>query len=163
MSIVDFIRARLDEDEQTARAATQGEWEWDDDGAGLGVLTEWRTCPHHCKVDPDAKHSRGISGQPGHEHRYMENAVVDAHGYDDPWLEVSEQDAAHIARFQPKRVLRQCAGLRRVFSEELDSHVHLEGAGQTIDHEEANESTIFRGLASVWSDHPDYRPEWAQG
>ena len=129
MKIVEFIRARLAEDEEAARAAG-------DSRVNAG-RDRWQFDAMQVRAQDRLK------------------ILVVGHTW--------PREGAHIARHDPARVLRQCAGLRRVFDEEVEGHVHLEGAGQTFDHEEANESTIFRGLASVWSDHPDYQSEWARG
>lgn len=62
---------------------------------------------------------------------------------------------AHIARHEPARVLAHCAAIRAVVEvvrrqvEEDDPYIPLPGE-------------VLRALATIWRDHPDYRPEeWA--
>lgn len=67
----------------------------------------------------------------------------------------NEGDAQHIARHDPARVLEQTPILRAVV--EL-----IEGMVSVSQQSEAERSVLYP-LAAVWSDHPDYRPEWAIG
>lgn len=65
-----------------------------------------------------------------------------------PPFEVEAQQSRHIARHDPARVLRQVAAHRVALSWYLDDDDVV--MGPTI-----------RAIAAIWSDHPDYRPEWA--
>ena len=85
MDIADFIRARLDEDEQAARAATPGPWTVDSD------------------IYPEAINSPSgdqpvAGGRWGGEASVFETAA----------------DAVHIARHDPARVLAEVAAKRRI-------------------------------------------------
>jgi hypothetical protein len=94
--IVEFIEARLAEHEALADAATQGKWEWS--GTDLVVFEEeWRKCQYWCAFEPDSTASRGTPSTPGHEHRFADELVVTAIGYDNPEVQVGDQDKAHIA------------------------------------------------------------------
>ena len=70
-------------------------------------------------------------------------------------------DAAHAARHDPARVLREVAAKRAILAE----YLRLAGI-EPDDYPEdpaavaASERDV-RILAAVWSDHPDYRREWA--
>lgn len=69
----------------------------------------------------------------------------------------NEAYAEHIARLAPGRVLRQVAAQRRVVAlyekEQWTRQRGVPGSGVLED--------VLRGLASQYSDHPAYRPEWA--
>lgn len=56
--------------------------------------------------------------------------------------------ADHITRHDPARVLAQCAAMRKIV--ELAKVYDSTGL----------EEVLIR-LASIWSDHPDWREEWA--
>lgn len=58
--------------------------------------------------------------------------------------QLSSWHLVHIARHDPARVLREVEAKRQIL--DLPSHTCV---------------TVARRLALVWSDHPDYRPEWA--
>jgi hypothetical protein len=71
--------------------------------------------------------------------------------------------ARHIARHDPARVLAECEAKRRI----VEEHPDYGGYGESC--ARCAESSIdlapwpcptLRALASVWSDHPDYREEW---
>lgn len=104
--LIEFIRARLDEDDQTARAARGREW-----------------------------HVR-------------EGSVMDGGGVVATGLQgdLDDAEAAHIARHDPATVLRNVAVKRRLL-EIWEPNAHCQ--------------PMIRIAASVWSDHPDYRQEWA--
>jgi hypothetical protein len=65
---------------------------------------------------------------------------------------VAKEDAEHIARHDPARVLREVAA-KRVIMRYYGSPVGFPG-------EEGVPGTAMRALAAVYSDHPDYRQEW---
>ncbi len=154
--IVKFIKDRLTEDEQIARAATQGKWEWGD-GGNLGVLKDWTACPYPgCRFSSDSKTSRRTSA--GHEHRYTEEGVLFAVGYDDPEVEVSDQNAAHIVRHDPTNVMRDIEG-RRAIVAECASILEVDGWEYT-DAPNLAWLTLY-GLAAAWADHPAFEPDWA--
>lgn len=63
------------------------------------------------------------------------------------------QAAAHIALHDPARELRQIKATRELIALFADnSYAHT-----------AALNDVLLAVASVWADHPDYRPEWAQG
>ncbi|WP_157963849.1 DUF6221 family protein [Actinocorallia populi] len=69
----------------------------------------------------------------------------------------NEAYAEHIARMDPHRVLRQAGAQRRLIAlyekERWARQRGVPGGGVLED--------VLRGLASQYSDHPAYRPEWA--
>lgn len=57
-------------------------------------------------------------------------------------------DMRHVIRHDPARVLRELAAKRAILSE------HIVGGWHPVP------CLTLRALASVYSDHPDYRAEW---
>jgi len=89
----------------------------------------------------DSGHA-GVSGEKG--------TVV----YDEgaPWTE----QAAHIAAWDPARLLREVEAKRRII-------IHAQGAEQDVPDIYAYDLAadyVLRALAAVYSDHPEYDPEW---
>jgi len=119
MTLVEFLEARLAEDELIASAAIEGTADWH-------ALYSYR----------DVKDSDG---------RYVILA--------DSRYPTAEQ-AAHIARYSPARVLRECEAARAIIAEflRLDALGDLSGRSAT-------ENTL-RQLAQVHADHPDFAPGW---
>jgi hypothetical protein len=70
-------------------------------------------------------------------------------------------DADHIAMFGPARVLAQCAAMRKIV-EYHDGRHECSGPDDNncmwIEH--ADDCPTMLALASIWSDHPDWREEW---
>lgn len=136
--IVEFLTARLDEDEVAAKAATPGPWKTDDplmsDHVGSVVLKDYVAS---CSVR---------SG-------YRENSI---------------QDAAHIARHDPARVLREVAARRRVM-ERHTAGWKKTGAclgcnyGPQEDEftEDIEKCPELCDMASVYDEHPDYKQSWS--
>lgn len=114
IELIEFLRARLDEDEQAARdalAAAESGWWW---------------------TDPESAPER------------------------------------HVSRHGPARTLREVAAKLVI----IDAADQATGLDMSVDmdrrigqRDEATEpyvgDVILRALASVHSDHPDYRAEWA--
>lgn len=131
MNLVEFLRARLDEDEQAARAATAGPWYVDD------IDQELRT------ADVYAADGRVTSA------------------YTEPCCSV--EDATHMARHDPARVLVEVEAKRRL----LRSHYDYQGycprchdwQNKPVERE-AYPCEVVRLLALPYADHPDYRQEW---
>jgi hypothetical protein len=99
------------------------------------------------------------------------------------WLPFGNPDAAareHIARHDPARVLREVEAKRAIIGEQTSDHAPVESeyGGLTCrtcvawqDDEGVHEfgisiperwpCRVARAAAAVYSDHPDYDPEWA--
>ncbi len=135
MTIEEFIRARLDEDEATARAATE--------------------LPHVTPKYPEKR--------PAWEPERWEVDVFDdvrtVNGASDPIHEDggtrSRHVADHIASHDPASVLRDIAAKRTILAAaervEENGGWHIHGQGVEI----------ICALAERWNGHPDYRSEWA--
>lgn len=66
------------------------------------------------------------------------------------------QQARHIARHDPARVLRDVEAKRRIW---LKAAGYTSSAIADTDFKAAWE-TVLEELASIWSDHPDYEKDW---
>ncbi|MER6515079.1 DUF6221 family protein [Nonomuraea sp. NPDC001636] len=170
--LIAFLRARLDEDEQTARAAGQlptGD-PWHND-----PTAHWRakTSPYH-----------GVGGavrwyvEDGHE-----DGVV---GHVDPQAAQDDDIARHIARHDPARVLAEVDAKRALVADlrtdphgddEYSSRFRCGAAedryGNRLDPDDFARRTAsctcgrdkrvyrrIRLLAMPYAPHPDYRDEW---
>jgi hypothetical protein len=137
--LITFLSARLDEDEAAAKAATDGPWYQD------GSEIRGHNRPY-------------AGGGPG--------ILVVKHTW--------PQESAHIVRHDPARTLREVAAKRAILAE----HGPANG-GRDADRCRVCTATAHTGmrqtdarrfrapcptllfLAAVYSDHPDYRAEWA--
>lgn len=129
MTLTEFLIARIAEDEAWARAATPGPWYWD--------------APSDRKW-PEGDESLRTSGQQS-DGRY-DDSVLHAWGHDAYGIAGRAEDRAHIARFDPARVLAECAA-KRFIVRLLDS----------VEFTEADAlREILVALAMIWEDHPDY-------
>jgi hypothetical protein len=137
--LVAFLRARLDEDEAAATAATAGPWEWDD-STDIG---EWgHRGPKLMSATATWTTSEGRGPYPV--------TVLAGYGYDAWGLDVGDGDKAFIARYDPARVLREVEAKRAIVKSESSPYL----AGH------APATVTLRYLAAVYRDHPDYQPEW---
>jgi hypothetical protein len=147
-SIVQFLAARLQEDEDTARATLidvhgSGDWRADDQPVALTV---------------DLYRVRDVNARP------VVEAVKSLYGDEgpaEPLYVDGEAIAAHVARHDPARVLREIEAKRKILLFHQDyarnnphdciqrAYYDLETYCWTIQH-----------LAAAYSDHPDYREEW---
>lgn len=161
--LVDFLQARLAEDEQVALAATQGRWFWADpdtspfpqsDRSLMADQGGWKACEYFCTWSGVANLYRGEAGKPGHEHRVAQT-VVSGWGYDSSGLDVDDGDAAHIVRHDPVRILADVASKRALIKAMVGPALSTPVA-RTHD---AGIATA-RYLALPYASHPDYLPEW---
>lgn len=145
-----FIRARLDEDEAAAKA-----WErapWPEPGE---VAMHWRPVGKRVVRYDNGRDEHlqaiDVSGRPA---LYAE-AI---------WLkwDTTGERAVHIARHDPARALREV----NVKRERLTAYLAIK-SGAERDDSRWQAGGLFalefcvREDATVWSDHPDYRAEWA--
>jgi hypothetical protein len=136
----EFLRARLAEDETAAKAALPGPWMTGrvaDHLVGNVVYGQSRDWPGHivqvCNVD------------------YGHNKAA---------------DSEHIVRHDPARVQRETEAKRRIMERHYANEDGMcEGCPTseiTLDPQiEISECPELRDLAAIYSDHPDYRQEWA--
>lgn len=139
MRIEEFIEARLDEDEALAQECSPAPWKVNDESYPEYIL--------------DGEGNAHVSGgRWGGEARIFD----------------CDEDALHIARHDPAHVLRQCAALRELFDRakpERECRGHPGpwmpcgdyGPGYCQEPHEADDLCV---IASIWSEHPDFREEW---
>lgn len=117
MTIVEFLLARLAEDEAVARKASQGDWE---------VMSAART----------ASDGKDI---------FSEGSGVVAFCCESDGA-LTGEDAAHVARHDPQRVLAEIAAKRAIFYGGGDCSPFRDFA--------------LRALAQPYADHPEFDPAW---
>ncbi|MFJ9729369.1 DUF6221 family protein [Streptomyces sp. NPDC101209] len=115
--LMNFLYARLDEDEQVARQATDGPWL-----AGFSGETG------NCVIPADAENTR----------EYVARTQLYSAAF----------DAEHIARHDPRRVLREIAAWRRILT-----YVDMQGKPYEF-------LPLIDPLARIWEDHAEFNPVW---
>lgn len=156
MTIEEFIRARLDEDEAAARAAGGDRWAYDT-SAALSAAANGEVY----RPDSTREYSYG-NGHIGHEYSYV---TCDSEGLT-PAVELAE--GVHIARHDPARVLRQVAALRLWFDLARPGRECRGHPGPWLPHDDygpgycrqPHEGDPLRMIAAIWDDHPDYQEDW---
>lgn len=134
-----FVKARLDEDEQVARAATPGPWSYN---------------PGKVWLDGEAfesfDHSKGeeFVGYGGPSP--FRGCVAATGPADHPQ---SMADAAFIARYDPARALAEVESKRLILREHDE-----EPCSVCID--DINGCPTRRAFALPYAGHPDYDPAW---
>lgn len=148
--LVAFIRARLDEDEASARAATAGPWR------------NAPTARHH--LTASGRSEEAVFAAP----RDTGALVVATTG------EARERrnlvNAEHITRHDPARVLREVEAKRQllalhVLAEQDDGDSFTTEMCWACDLRSQSQEPFYpcqtlRLLAAVYADHPSYREEW---
>jgi hypothetical protein len=129
--LVEFLTARLDEDETIALAATPSPWT----SHGLPSRDQ-------ATIIQDMGR-RSITGDPI-------GAPVVASTY----RPGGNADAGHIARHDPARVLREVEAKRRILAWASDPKMHLELIP------EAERYYVLTALAQPYVDHPDHQEAW---
>ena len=132
--LIAFLNARFDEDEAAAQAAAR-------DTERFAGRANWSAAFGTIVTDAE---------DPGW-------AICDLAPFvDDECL------ARHIARHDPARVLREVAAKRAILAE----YERVAGSAQAYPNNATITSlgaaqTVVKALGTVYSDHPDYRGEWA--
>jgi hypothetical protein len=181
--LVAFLRARLEEDERIAVAASGGivavsqwsgrpeEWRWEcctDDtplDVDLAIAGGEETLDHadHYRVG-----LRSVQQYPTTSVGPLSHLVIDGE-------EVRPQDARHVARYDPARVLREVEAKRAIVADYQKTKAIVDAVSRKLaagtpltpgdgrDYGDGcRELCALRGtldhLAAVYSDHADYRP-----
>lgn len=134
--LLDFIKARLDEDEAKAQAAMPGPWRHNPD-------KHWR------KPGTRIYEEAVLAGPAGQDAAY----VAGTGESDDPQ---SMADAEHIARHDPTRVLAEVTAKRRIIElcERSESGDNGDSAATLL------ADQVLANLALPYADHPDYDESW---
>ncbi len=131
-NIMEFLLARLDDDEAIARNALHS------DATEPGV---WMSEHHDSEFNLEPNHCHIAEDRAGHY-----------------WTVASEvfiPIAEHMARHDPARVLRDVAAKRAVIAALMEiPEVGKDAGFRAI-------SKSIPAMAAVYSDHPDYQKEWA--
>ena len=134
--LTDFLRARLDEDEQVARSSGDGRVAW------LTYLDD-----------------------EGHMHYTTVASGTDmATGSDDTWVANGKElpaPARVLLVYDPARELRKVEARQRILATfvALDTHPNRLTYGQ-LQQQWVALRAVIAGLALPYADHPDYREEW---
>ena len=139
MNIVEFLRARLDEDEAVARMAQADPWRVESDWTGMSDDSTLTT-----------SESRTVFGC-NHEHLHGDGRGIGV---------ASRFEVDHIARHDPARVLREVEAKRRIVSTMQTAYDQAWQDGASRPFIEATAQRVLRALAAIYADHPDYNPEW---
>ncbi|MFI6603879.1 DUF6221 family protein [Nonomuraea sp. NPDC050536] len=145
-----FLTARLDEDEQTARAATPGPWSYDPgkewyDGDDFVTMTNGQEFVGYGGLS-DLRGAVCITGEAGHAQ--------------------SARDAEHIARHDPARALREVEAKRRTLARHPGSTATDEcsGCGARLDGTWRTPPGALcpelADLALPYAGHEEYREDW---
>jgi len=132
-SLIKFLRARLDEDQAVAIVASPGPWSVDNTTYPEAIY--------------DADQATVISGG-----RWGGEASIFS----------LDEDAFHIARHDPSRVLAEVQAKRAIL-DELERLGHLPlSLPEDLQYVGAHQALLgaARWLALPYQDHPDYREEW---
>lgn len=159
--LTDWLRQQIDEDERVANAATPGPWRWGDWSSNFGTLEQERNT---------------LERAPGYGEfpviRQRDDEADEVLRLLDP-LEIAGDDypanAAHIARHDPARVLREVAAKRAIVEDYLlvVANGAIEDATQPDEVRAAARDLIVKTLrvallrlASVYADRPGYDESW---
>lgn len=139
VDLIEFLRARLNEDEAAAQAATSGNWRYN-------PRKQWHSPPSVLGVIPEGEEYVATG-------RHSAPSCVAVTGpADHPQ---SMADAAHIARWDPTRIAAEVEAKRRVIEV-------LELAGDSTFPADAwvLAREALRELAQPYRDHPEFDPSW---
>lgn len=149
MTIVEFLRARLDEDEATARVATPGPWlysrserEMTIEGADGHTVAELMVCPDH-------------EGR-----RLADGLHITGH---DPARVLREVEAKRAIVDEYVELRDRCAAAWVDYSDWLEGKPVPERGPSVSSHDPAIRdalSDLLRLLALPYADHPDYDTAW---
>ncbi|MDJ0405865.1 DUF6221 family protein [Rhodococcus erythropolis] len=146
MGIVEFLEARIAEDEAVAQDAGARAMEWRSSngsvaGGGKPYVDDWS------EDEPLTQYGGEVT-------------IV----YDEGWPE--DVEAEHIARQDPDRILREVAAKRKIINDHRVGSWYVYTDDDTRACETCGDSTVrwpcatIGALAAIFSDHPDFNEEW---
>ena len=145
----EFLRARLDDDEAAARAASPGGWQYGDvESVAGGMLYDTTRTIATMLYEQPEDHDGSIV-------RHMLSSEADANG-------------RHIVRHDPARVLADVTAKRLILDLRYSTQLQADRAGSDPTHpfvitfrsQLITYDAVLRTLATAYRDHPDYRDEW---
>lgn len=153
--LTDFLRERLAEDQAAAEATLI-------DVTGSG---DWRADEHPVALTVDLYRVRDVNARPVVE---GVKSLYDDEGPAEPLYVDGEAVAAHIARHDPARVLREVAAKRAIMERHCPSQaggcagcgVYLGRDDQWHPNVQFEDCEELLGLAAIYADHSEYDPQW---
>lgn len=144
MDLTEFLEARISEDEAIARAAINPvrpgiQWVWKHVGEEEG--------PVWLRTVEEFPTTSGVGDLPAFPLGY--EAVIDR-----------APAMPHVARWDPARVLAECAAKRAIIALHEAAGVDCRTCGTAGEHGVDYPCETLRALALPDADHPDYREEW---
>lgn len=151
--LVEFIKARLDDDERAATAATPGPWRYDPG-------KQWFSIEN--KMLRDAAARAGVQGEE-FVGAGLPDATIGVAATGPADHPQSMADAAFIARHDPARVLREVEARRRLVEQCVITGPDLSFIGSEFHPGDDTELSAFTLalLALPYVDHPDYDATWS--
>lgn len=142
MTIVEFLLARIAEDEAIARAASPGRWQYGGVASvGGGTLYDETRRIADIAYEQPEDHDGSIV-------RHLLTSEADANG-------------AHITRHDPARVLAECEAKRRIVEDLAKPYIverrRLMGGWPSWGDENPD---LLRLLTLPYAGHADFREEW---
>lgn len=131
MKLSEFLVVRLAEDERIALAAHGAEWD-DIDPAQPFVIFD-------------------VQAHSSNERLVTVGGVASVSRL---------EDRKHIAQHDPVRVLREVAAKQRIINEFVEAKSYYDENRSAPAGELSGLHLALKAIASVYSDHPDYREEW---
>lgn len=129
--LTDFLLARIAEDDAAARSATGSKWAY---------------YPERLRSDsPEVNHGIIADFASTPNGAPLATPVRQA---------ATESDARHFARHDPARALAECAAYREIVE---DNRYCTWGCGEEPN---CHDCITLGRLATIYSDHEDYRDEW---
>lgn len=174
--VIAFYRARLDEGEQWALAASKP-YRYADGNPPVppqGVRWTWVVGENWEPVTPDPVLDEFVA-EPGEScnlatvEKWPSDRWEMRNAYANCIVEMDSAAAGHIVRHDPARVLKKVAAGRaliRLYEQSLEMVAMFQGHGMDgKGYEIAVESyaNAIRLEASVWDDHEDWDPAWRRG
>jgi hypothetical protein len=149
MNLADWLLEQIAADEAVAQAATPGPWVWRESRQGHDdLMLESATAR-----EPDPL-GLGRGDFPVVVVRAIYDGGV-------PGVDIDQSDAAHIAHWDPARVLAECAAKRRIVAHHTPAYDPRGLKPRDVClHPSDNPCPTLRLLAQPYRDRDGYRQEW---